>query len=129
MIGLKEDQLAQLIGMGECYIHTHPKELLTFEDRLALAAAEPVFTVTGDFTPTRDTELLQVDTSTTSITITLPLADRGREFQIIKTSEKNALYVVTSGSNTITGSSTGLVVYNKYSSLHLKSVAGGYLLL
>jgi hypothetical protein len=126
---LSNQQLSQLVGGGECYIHTHPKEILGFTERLELMEAAPVITVTGDYTAGARDEIIIVDTTLLSITITLPLAAKGREFQIVKGTEQNALYVAPIAPDTIIGSVMGVVVYSAFTSLHFKAVTGGWILL
>jgi hypothetical protein len=122
-------QIAQLTGGGVCFIHHHPKEVLGFAERLELMEATPVNVVTGDYTLTKADEILLVDTSSASITITMPLAEKGREFQIIKYAPQNALWIVPTAPDTIIGSATGVVLYNQFSSLHFKAVTGGWVFL
>lgn len=123
MTSFTPQQVAQLIGQGECFIHTHPKETLGFEDRLALMSAEPVSIIdVSEYTLQPRDELLLVDTSAGNVTITLPLAARGREFQIVKTKPKNILVVAPTAPNTVFGTSTRVAVYNQWTSLHFKAV-------
>lgn len=128
-LGLSPEQSSQLVGGGECFIHYHPKEILGFTERLELMEATPVINVVGDYTPTRADEIIIVDTSAASATVTLPLASKGREFQIVKGTEQNALYIAPTAPDTIIGSDIGVVVYNAFTSLHFKSITGGYILL
>ena len=124
--GLSNEQAAQLIGGGECYIHTHPKEQLNFSDRLELMAAQPINTITGDYTLSRADELVLVDTSAATVTITVPLAENGREFQIVKYADQNALNIDATAPDKILASDR-VIVYNRFTSLHLKAVPGGYI--
>ena len=126
---LTDQQLSQLVGQGECFIHFHPKDPYGLADRLGLMAAEPVTTVTGDHTLSGREELILVDTTAQSITVTLPVAAKGREYQIVKVSSKNALYIIPANPDTVCGGTSGLVVYNAYTSLHLKAITGGYILI
>lgn len=123
MTSFTPQQVAQLIGQGECFIHTHPKETLGFEDRLALMSAEPVSVIgVSEYTLQPRDELLLVDTSAGNVTITLPLAARGREFQIVKTKPQNVLAVTPTAPNAVLGTAAGVVVYNQWTSLHFKAV-------
>ena len=119
------NEVDQLVGNGYCYIHTHPKQPLDFSDRLQLMAAEPSTPVSGDYELARGDELILVDTSFGSATITLPPASRGREFQITKMTPQNAVWIVPAASETVLGSEAGVVLYNQYSSLHLKALYDG----
>lgn len=120
-----------LTGLGQCPLHYHEPEPATFNGRLQLAAAQPVTGVSapGTYLVTRADELLLCDTSSGIITVQLPLAARGREFQVVKTAEPNALIVMPEAGESITGNFSGLIIYGKYTSLHLKAITGGYILI
>lgn len=127
---LTSSELSQLTQGAECHIHTHPKEVLGFTERLELMQATPVLPVSGDYSPTNDTEILMVDTTSGDIRITLPVANKGREFQIVKIAGANSVIVIPSGSDTVVGSSTGVIFSGLYTSLHFKGILGtGYILL
>ena len=120
-----------LTGLGQCPLHYHEPEPATFNSRLQLAAAEPTTDIVaaGTYLVTRADELLLCDTSSGIITVQLPLAARGREFKVVKTAEPNALIILPEAGESITGSFSGLAVYGKYTSLHLKAITGGYILI
>jgi hypothetical protein len=123
---LTNEQVAQLVGGGECFIHIHPKEPLDFTDSLALMAAEPITHVTGvsTYTPTKFEEMLAVDTSVNSVTITLPTAFNGREFYVIKMTPQNRVLVVPTPTDHILGSTLGVEIFNQFTALHFKAIAG-----
>ena len=129
--GFTAEQIAQLIGFGECFVHIHPKEVLGFQDRLDLENATPITNVTTTtYSPTDKDEILLVDTSAGNVTITLPPANKGREFQVIKVAGGNMVTVVPSPGESILGSTAGVVFSNIGTSIRLKSVLGtGYWLL
>ena len=129
MSDLTQEQLAQLVGGGECFIHMHPKEQLDFSDRLELMNAAPRNSTSSDYSLTKADELVLVDTSANDATITLPLADKGREFQVVKVSPLNTLYVAPTNPDTVLGSTTGIAITTLFTSLHFKSVSGGYILI
>ena len=120
---LSDHQMAQLIGGGECFIHVHPKEVLGFSEILELAEAWPERTIDGDTTLTVDDYHVLVDTSAASVTITMPLASKGREFHITKLTPQNALWIIPTPPDTIIGSTVGIVLYNQFSSLHFKAIS------
>ena len=127
---LTDQEFSMLVGLGACPLHYHEPDPATFNDRLQLSSAQPVTNIStaGTYTVTRADELLLCDTSSGIITIQLPVAASGREFQIVKTVEPNALIIKPETGEAITGS-TGLVIYGRYTSLHLKAVVGGYILI
>lgn len=128
---LTDQEFSMLVGLGACPLHYHEPDPATFNDRLQLSSAQPVTNISasGIYSVTRADELLLCDTSSGIITIQLPAAANGREFQIAKTSAANALIIVPESGDTILGSTEGLVIYGKFTSLHLKAIAGGYILL
>ena len=118
------NEVDQLVGNGYCFVHVHPKVPLDFTDLVQLGAVQPSSPITGDYELTRSDSLVLADTSAGSITVTMPLAARGREFQITKVTPQNALWIVPTAPDRILGSAIGVVLYNQYSSLHLKAVEG-----
>ena len=122
---LSDEQIAQLIGGGECFIHIHPKEPLDFTDSLELMAAEPITNVTSPtYTPTKFEEMLLCDTTNNNITITLPLAFNGREFYVVKMAPQHTVYVLPTPPDTILGSTVGVEILNQFTSIHFKAIAG-----
>lgn len=125
---LSEQQLAQLIGLGDCFIHTHPKETLGFTERQELMEAVPVTAISS--TPyaitTRD-EILTVDTTGGAVTINLPQASRGRELRVIRVAGSASVTLLPTGSDTLNGGAS-LVISSSYSPIHLKAIFGtGYI--
>lgn len=124
---INPDQEAQLIGSGECFLHVHPQEVLDFDDLLDLMVSQPVNTITGDYEPTKADYLILCDTSLNDIRITMPLAALGREFQIVKISEANRVFIDPTPPDHIRFSLTGAIIYNIGTSLHLKAITGGWI--
>lgn len=121
---LTPNEVDQLVGNGYCFMHVHPKVPLDFSDITQLESVQPSNPITGDYELTRADSLVLVDTSAGSITVTMPLAAKGREFQITKMTPQNALWIVPTPPDRILGSAVGVVLYNQYSSLHFKAVEG-----
>jgi len=124
MTELTPQQLAQLVGQGECFVHSHPKEALNFNDRLALMKAEPVSVIGGaEYTLIARDELILADTTAGSIKITLPPPANGREFQVVKLAAANMLTILPTAPSVVLGSPFGVRVYNQYTSLHFKAIS------
>jgi len=124
---LLSQQLAELTTGGICYIHSHERHVPDAIDRAQLAAAEPVRVVVGtSYTATWRDELLLVNTSASDVRVTLPLAEAGREFQVVKTQPQNVLYILPTAPDTVLGSADGVQVFNQFTSIRFKSVPGGY---
>lgn len=121
---LTPEQFSQLTGQLECFIHTHPKEPLDFSDRLQLMSVGPIERVTSNYELSRADELVLVDTSLQNVTITLPLAARGREFCVVKMSAANEVRIVPTPPERILGVTTATVLISRYSKIRLKAVVG-----
>lgn len=126
MAHLSEQDIDQLTGNSLCFLHYHPKDLPTVDDLVNAQAINPGEPVTSDTTLGNEQTLVLVDTSAGNVTITLPNAADGREYQIIKTTAAYLLYVVPQVGETILGSSSGLIVSNLGTCLHLKSTTDNF---
>ena len=126
-----DQEVSQLRGQTECFIHRHPREQADFVDRVDLMAAEPVRNIVGvtTYDIARTDELLLVDTSTGSVTVVLPPAGRGREFKAAKVSAANNIVLQPSGGEHINGSTVGLEVAGNWGVVWVKAVAGGYVVI
>lgn len=125
---IDEAQASQLIGGGECFLHFHPQEPLQFDDAIDLMESAPTITITDDYSPTSNDYLILCDTTNNDIRITMPLAGFGREYQIVKVAEANRVFIDPTSPDHVRGSLTGLIIYNIYTSLHLKAITGGWIL-
>ena len=123
---LTEEQLSQLTGGGECFIHVHPQEPLNFDDHSDLMGSDPIREITSDYTPTVIDFRIRADTTGGDIRITMPPTASGREFQITKKVSANRLFIIPTPPDTIIGSTTGVIVRNAYTSLHCKAVEEGW---
>lgn len=125
---LSDQEASQLTQGTVCYIHTHPKDLLGFEEKLELMRATPVSTPSGNYTVGRSDELILVDTSSASVTVALPPAVDGREFSVTKVSPNNTLFVVPTPPSTIIGAE-GVQFTGSYTSLRIKAINENYILI
>jgi len=131
MIDVIDERSAQeLIGGGDTRLHFHLEDRtpthLTLEQ---MQSVTNVGTQTGNYTATPQDDIILVDTSAGNVTVTLPLAKGGKEFEPVKAEAANVLYVVPTAPDTILGSATGVIIRNQYDALRLKSVTGGYIAL
>lgn len=122
---LTNEQFQQLTRGGECLIHTHPREISDFQDRLELAKAMPSTTVssTSYIVSSRD-ELLLVDTTSGATTIQMPVALNGREYTISKTAGAGNVNILPASGETVLGSSVGITFSNIGTTVVLKAVTG-----
>lgn len=112
-------QAAQLTGLGECFIHFHPREPLDQLSQSQLEAATIPKAVTGDYSLTLSDE--QILVSTTS-TVTLPPATKGKEYHLTMTSSGTTMTVVPTSPDTVLGTDS-IVVTEQWTSLHLKATS------
>lgn len=125
---LTPEQLAQLVGFGICNIHTHPQEVLGFSDQLSLMRAMPYVAIsTTPYSPNSKDFILLVDATAGPVTINLPIADKGREFYVIKTAGSYPVSIVPAAGETIIGSASGVTFSGIGTSIHVKAFVGtGY---
>ncbi len=126
---IRPDQESQLVGQGVCFIHTHPKEPLELQDLFQLMKIAPQVEVVGDESIALNNTYIAVDTTLGGVTLTFPPTTDGREFHVTKMTDGGFIKIIPTLPDKILGSDTGLIVYNKYTSLHLKSVPEGYILI
>lgn len=132
---LSAQETSQLTQGAVCYIHTHPKDILGFEEKLELMFATPIRVAVpimvpggGSYTVSRGDELVLVDTSSSNVTVVLPPTDNGREFSVTKVSPNNTLFVVPTPPSTIIGAQ-GVQFTGNYTSLRIKAVNQNYILI
>ena len=119
--------LPQLSGNAENFTHYHVSEPLNQSDGAELQAAAQQNPITAaTYTATARDDYLLCDTSSNSITITLPEAAQGREFEVIKTAVANRLDVVPTGSDTILWT-TGVSIYNRGTAIRFKATTGNWI--
>lgn len=125
---LTQQESSQLTQGAVCYIHTHPKDILGFDEKLELMNATPISAASGNYSVGRNDELLLVDTASASVTVTLPPADNGREFSVTKVSPNNTLFIVPTPPSTIIGAE-GVQFTGNFTSLRIKAVNQNYILI
>lgn len=102
-----DQEVSQLRGQGECFIHRHPREDLDFQDQLGLMKAATPVTITGSHELGRADYLVLCDTSTTDVVVQLPEASDGREFMFVKTNSANLVRLVPAVAQSINASAVG----------------------
>lgn len=129
-MALTEEQIDQLVRGFETSIHQHPRHIMDADDVYNLQTARAAFSVTGDYMLKPNDEIVLVDTSGGSVTITLPHSSFQKEYQVVKVAGANPVYVVPTSGETIFGSSDGITFNNIGTSVNLKSIANvGYWLI
>ena len=113
----------ELINGGDTRLHYHLEDRAT---NAGLQQAATRKTITGDTTLTYKDDFALVDTSSASITISLPLARDGREIEVVKLSPVNSVFVVPTAPNTVLGA-TGVIISGQYDAIRFKSVDGGWI--
>ena len=120
---------SQLVGGGDCFLHWHSSDrVITHSDLRKLQQLDVFRTVTGDSSVLPNDDFILVNTTSASVTVTLPLASASREIEIMKNAAPNRISVVTSGTDTILGV-TEARIYNYGTSLRFKAVTGGWIII
>lgn len=119
-------QESSLTSGGDNFDHWHSADrVVSHGDLRELQALEVVSPVTSNTVIGNREDFILADTSSNSIIITLPEAKNGREIEIVKNAQANALYITTWGTNLILGSNV-VIVYNYGTSLRFKAIPGGW---
>ena len=82
-----------------------------------------VLPVVGDITLTEQMDFVLVNTATTSITVTLPEAKGGKEFEVVKYATANRVVIVPAAGETILGADE-VYITTIYDALRLKAIEG-----
>lgn len=126
---LTPQQEHALTNSGDCFDHWHSSDRQArYEDLAAYQQLALLTMAPGDLAIGDKVDFVLADTSTQNVTITLPKAKAGRELSITKVSPSNQLKIQTSGGDKIHGSD-GILVYNYGTSLKLKAVPLGWIII
>ncbi len=124
MNNISDAHAQELTSMGNCLLHYHDSDRVVDHNTLSsLQQIAYVKEVSGDFTVDDRQDFVLVDTSSASVTITLPRIRNGREVEIIKTVSANRVTVIPSGTDTVLGGS-GVIIVNRFDAIRLKAVDG-----
>lgn len=122
-----DQEVSQLRGQTECFIHRHPREDLDFQDRLALMQAAPITTVSlSTYDLARSNELILADTTANNVALALQESFVGREFQVIKTAASNKVQLLPAAGGWVNGSTTGIEYTAQWGSLTVKCIGIDY---
>lgn len=122
-------QESTLTSGGDCFDHWHSSDrILTHDDIGQLQRLSAIINVTGNITASFTQDVLLCDTTSTSFTVSLPVAAQGVEIEIVKIVQANTLTIQLSGTDLIYGQSS-VLVYNIGTALRFKSITGGWILI
>ena len=117
-------QESSLVSGGDCFEHWHSSDRTPTHDTvLQYQSLATVRSVTTDVTVDDRWDYILVDTSTGNRTVTLPLANNGREIEVIKATAANKVTILPSGADTIIGA-TGVIIQSRFDAIRLKAVHG-----
>lgn len=117
-----DQEVSQLRGQTECFIHRHPREDLGFQDQLSLMKASSPSTVTGSYELGRTDYLVLCDTTSADVVVQLPEARDGREFVFVKTNAANLVRLVPAASQSINASAVGATFAAAWGCVTVKAV-------
>lgn len=117
----------QLTGGGDTLLHYHLQDRTPTHDTvLQLQAVDHRTEVSGStYTVTQLDDILLCDTTSNNVTLTLPKAKFGREFEVIKMAIPYTVTVLPTSPDTILGA-TGLTISSQYDAIRLKAVTEGW---
>ena len=119
----------ELTGQGPTWLHYHPDDRTPTHDTLIrLQALQKFVTASGDYSVSDKDDFVLADTSAGNITVTLPRAADGREFEVVKTAAPGVVTVVPTGTDTILGT-TGVTATAQWTALHFKATNGNWILI
>lgn len=117
-----DQEVSQLRGQGECFIHRHPREEPDFQDQLGLMKASAPATVTGSHELGRVDYLVLCDTTSADVVVQLPEARDGREFVFVKTNAANLVRLVPAVSQSINASVVGATFTTAWGCVTVKAI-------
>lgn len=117
-----DQEVSQLRGQTECFIHRHPREEPDFQDQLGLMKASAPVTVTGSHELGRADYLVLCDTTSADVVVQLPEARDGREFVFVKTNAANLVRLVPAVSQSINASVVGATFAAAWGCVMVKAV-------
>lgn len=118
-------QEQQLTQGGECYLHYHPEDRTPTHDTLnRLQNLASCVEVTTDYAMTYENDHVMGDGT---LTVTLPLARAGKEFEVTNVGT-GTVTVVPTTPDTIQGT-TSVVMAIQWTSLRFKSITAGWVLI
>jgi hypothetical protein len=101
-VEIPRDQIEGLVGGGRCESHYHEFNP-TRDNLIALEQLRNIRRVSAAYTATERDDIIVVDTSVASVTVTLPVPRNGKEFVVSKAAAVNSCVVAFSGSHTAYG--------------------------
>ena len=117
-----DQEVSQLRGQTECFIHRHPREEPDFQDQLGLMKASTPNTVVGSHELGRADYLVLCDTTSADVVVQLPEARDGREFVFVKTNAANLVRLVPAVSQSINASVVGATFAAAWGCVTLKAI-------
>lgn len=117
-----DQEVSQLTGQTECFIHRHPREEPDFQDQLGLMKASVPATVTGSHELGRADYLVLCDTASADVVVQLPEARDGREFVFVKTNAANLVRLVPAVSQSINASAVGATFAAAWGCVTVKAI-------
>ena len=121
-------QESNLTSAGDCFEHWHSQDRAVVHSDIGQLQRLGIITEvtsSGDIKLPQD--VLLCDTTASSLTISLPVAPKGTEIEIVKTASPNVLTIQPTSPDLIYGQSS-VLVYNIGTALRFKSIQGGWIL-
>lgn len=116
---LNTEEVRQLTGFSECYLHVHPRHVIDADDVTNSQSARKIIEVSANYTVLPTDEIVLVDTTAGNVTIMLPHSDFKKEFQVVKVSSANKVIILPTSPDTILDD-TGVEITSVFTSLNFK---------
>lgn len=121
---LTQEQVNQLVGGGDCQLHSHAIDReITHDQVLQFQNSENVKQVTSSRTVTYGDDFLFVDTSAGAVSLTLPIARGGKSYTIVRIAGTNNVTLTPISSDKINGA-TSAVISSTYAPIRIKALKG-----
>lgn len=126
---LTPEQEELLVSGGDCPMHTHSDGRRVTQDTLRnLHSCEKVVIISTTYTVTATDDVVLLDSSLGSFTVTIPSGTNGRRLTFKKLVAANMVTVDPVGSATIDGAAT-LAMTTQWQVVRLKAYNGNWLVL
>jgi hypothetical protein len=123
---IPESYLSQLVSGGEINLHTHP-HTVTNDQRQRMQQLENVEFVSANWSATRESDFIFVDSTSGAVAITLPEARAGQHITVSRTAGANNVTLLPTGTDTINGAPSKVISATNVP-VRLKAIVGvGYL--
>ena len=120
-------QEALMLNGADCPLHYHSSDRIPNHDTLngLQAIAKQVYPTNSTYIVTEEDDYILCNGI---CTVTLPPAKNGNEIEVVKLFNGNYIIILPTGTDTLLGD-TSVIVYEQWTALRFKAIAGGWILI